>query len=206
MESHTATTHLTHEQDDCFFFSFSTAHMRTNTTGGARRGLPFGRPRRLDAGQGPLGAHRGGLGSWGRTPRHAGQARRRGLGSGLGARPRASRWQAASRRAGQRPSRLATQGKPRAAALAFVPWPRAAPRAGWLPRAATPAVPAAVPSRRGGAERPHAEPGSRARARPARAGRRAERDEGEGGTGGLEGESERVLVPEWEIVGSKEKR
>jgi hypothetical protein len=33
--------------------------MRINTTGGARRGWPFGRPRRLDAGQGPLGACRG---------------------------------------------------------------------------------------------------------------------------------------------------
>jgi hypothetical protein len=49
--------HLTHEHDDCFF-SFSTAHMRTNTTEGVRRRWPFDRPRRLGAGQGPLGAHR----------------------------------------------------------------------------------------------------------------------------------------------------
>jgi hypothetical protein len=103
---------LSHEQDDCFYFSFSTAHMRTNTMGGARRGWPFGRPRWLDAGQGPLGAHHG----------------------GLGARSRAPRWLAMSHRVGQRPRRLATeaaaQGKSRAAAPAVVPWPRRQSRRG----------------------------------------------------------------------------
>jgi hypothetical protein len=38
-------------------------------TGGARRGWPFGRPRWLDAGQGPLGAHHGGMGARLRAPR-----------------------------------------------------------------------------------------------------------------------------------------
>jgi hypothetical protein len=65
-----------------FFFSFSTSHMRTNTTGGARRGWHFGRPRRLDAGQGPLGAHHSGLGSrgpdaWARRTGAQGRTRQR---------------------------------------------------------------------------------------------------------------------------------
>ena len=94
--------HLTHESDDCVFFSFSTAYMRTNTTEGVRRRWSFGRSRRLGAEQDPLGAHRDRLGSrGGRTLGHAGQARRGGLGSGLGARPRALRSLAASHHAGQ---------------------------------------------------------------------------------------------------------
>jgi hypothetical protein len=76
--------------------------MRTNTTEGVRRRWSFGRSRRLGAEQDPLGAHRDRLGSrGGRTLGHAGQARRGGLGSGLGSRPCALRSLVASHHAGQ---------------------------------------------------------------------------------------------------------
>jgi hypothetical protein len=88
--------------------------------GGAQRGWPFGRPRRLDADQGPLGAHRDGLGSQRRMPGYAGQARRRGLDSGLGqGRARHAGWPRAAvpgrDRANwpRRLSRRASRGPPR---------------------------------------------------------------------------------------------
>jgi hypothetical protein len=66
---------------------------------------------------------------------------------------------------------------------------------GWPPRAATPAAPAALPSRRVRAERPHAEPGSRARAGVARAAVHADRAAGGAMPAALEPLGPRATAP-----------